>query len=112
MREAPTHFFPLPNDIFMLELSPGEIAVYAYLLYREDRVTYRNLYGIHQQHLHKKPISIYKKNIRIKWFVHLRYRPKKDQCFFISTGLFLVIVIRIIFLTEILTEIIQKNRSR
>lgn len=41
MREAPTHFFPLPNDIFMLELSPGEIAVYAYLLYREDRVTYK-----------------------------------------------------------------------
>lgn len=25
----------------MLELSPGEIAVYAYLLYREDRVTYK-----------------------------------------------------------------------
>ena len=41
MREAPTHFFPLPNEIFMLDLSPGEIAVYAYLLYREDRVTYK-----------------------------------------------------------------------
>lgn len=41
MIEAPTHFFPLPNEIFMLELSPGEIAVYAYLLYREDRVTYK-----------------------------------------------------------------------
>ena len=41
MREAPTNFFPLPNEIFMLELSPGEIAVYAYLLYREDRVTYK-----------------------------------------------------------------------
>ena len=41
MREAQTHLFPLPNEIFMLELSPGEIAMYAYLLYREDRVTYK-----------------------------------------------------------------------
>ena len=41
MREAPTHLFPLPNEICMLELSPGEIAVYAYLLYREDRKTFR-----------------------------------------------------------------------
>ncbi len=35
------NFFPLPNEIFSLELSSGELAVYSYLLYCEDRKTYR-----------------------------------------------------------------------
>lgn len=34
-------FFPLPNALFRLELCPGEIAVYAFLMYREDRKTYQ-----------------------------------------------------------------------
>ena len=51
---------------------------------------YRNLYGIHQQHLHKKPISIYKKNIRIKWFVHLRYRPIKKTSAYEKALVFLL----------------------
>lgn len=34
-------FFPLPNDLFRLELLPGEIAVYAYLMYRENRQTFQ-----------------------------------------------------------------------
>lgn len=34
-------FFPLPNALFGLDLLPGEIAVYAYLMYREDRETYQ-----------------------------------------------------------------------
>ena len=34
------HFFPLPNSVFSFDLSVGEIAVYGYLLYREDRETY------------------------------------------------------------------------
>ena len=34
-------FFPLPNDIFSLGLSAGEIAVYAYLMYCEDRKTFQ-----------------------------------------------------------------------
>ena len=40
-RDAVKNYFPLPNEIFMLNLSAGEIAVYAYLLYREDRKTFR-----------------------------------------------------------------------
>ena len=40
-RDAIKNYFPLPNEIFMLNLSAGEIAVYAYLLYREDRKTFR-----------------------------------------------------------------------
>ena len=35
------NYFPLPNVIFSLGLSPGEIAVYSYLLYCEDRKTYQ-----------------------------------------------------------------------
>lgn len=35
------NFFPMPNALFQLELTPGEIAVYAYLMYREDRKSYQ-----------------------------------------------------------------------
>ena len=41
MREAYKNYFPLPNAIFSLSLSPGEIAVYSYLLHCEDRITYQ-----------------------------------------------------------------------
>lgn len=34
-------FFPLPNEIFSFGLSAGEIAVYAYLMYCEDRKTFQ-----------------------------------------------------------------------
>ena len=34
-------YFPLPNSIFNIGLETGEIAVYAYLLYCEDRKTFQ-----------------------------------------------------------------------
>lgn len=34
-------YFPVPNEIFTLGLKSGEIAVYAYLLFCEDRKTYK-----------------------------------------------------------------------
>ena len=34
-------YFPLPNEIFSLDLSAGEIAVYAYLMFCEDRKTFQ-----------------------------------------------------------------------
>lgn len=40
-RDAVKNYFPLPNEIFSLGLSGGEILVYAYLMYREDRNTFR-----------------------------------------------------------------------
>ena len=40
-RDALKHYFPLPNEIFCLDLSSGEIAVYAYLMYCEDRKTFQ-----------------------------------------------------------------------
>lgn len=40
-RDAIKNYFPLPNEIFSLELCTGEISVYSYLLYREDRKTYQ-----------------------------------------------------------------------
>ncbi len=42
MRNTRTqNFFPLPNEIFCLGLASGEIAVYAYLMYCEDRTTFK-----------------------------------------------------------------------
>ena len=35
------NFFPLPNAIFSLGLSIGELAVYAYLMYCEDRKSHQ-----------------------------------------------------------------------
>ena len=40
-RDAVKNYFPLPNEIFCLDLSAGEIAVYAYLMYCEDRKTFQ-----------------------------------------------------------------------
>lgn len=40
-RDAIKNYFPLPNEIFMLDLHYGEIAVYSYLMFREDRKTYQ-----------------------------------------------------------------------
>ena len=34
------HYFLLPNEIFTLGLSPGELSVYAYLIFCEDRETH------------------------------------------------------------------------
>ena len=40
-RDPSKDYCPLPNEIFCLNLSYGEIAVYSYLLYRENRKTFK-----------------------------------------------------------------------
>ncbi len=40
-RDPIKDYFPLPNEIFCLGLSYGEIAVYSYLLYQENRKNYQ-----------------------------------------------------------------------
>ena len=40
-RDALKDYFPVPNEIFCLGLSTGEIAVYAYLMYCEDRKNFQ-----------------------------------------------------------------------
>ena len=40
-RDPIRNYFPVPNEVFLLGLSPGELAVYSYLLFCEDRSTYR-----------------------------------------------------------------------
>ena len=42
-RDPIKNYFPLPNDIFSLGLSSTAIAIYGYLLFREDRKTYERL---------------------------------------------------------------------
>ena len=39
-RDPIKNYFPLPNEVFALGLSPGALAVYSYLMYIEDRTTY------------------------------------------------------------------------
>ena len=61
-RDAVKHYFPLPNEIFCLDLSAGEIAVYAYLMYCEDRETYtcHPSYGTIGKYIHKSNNSVAK----------------------------------------------------
>ena len=40
-RDPIKNYFPLPNEIYYLDLSAGAIAVYGYLLHIEDRKTYQ-----------------------------------------------------------------------
>ena len=40
-RDAIKNYFPLPNEVFSLGLTPGEISVYCYLMYRENRETHQ-----------------------------------------------------------------------
>lgn len=56
------HFFPIPNEIFSLDLTAGEIAVYAYLMYCEDRETYQchPSYKAIGEALHISPNTIHK----------------------------------------------------
>ena len=35
------HYFLLPNEIFTLGLTPGELSIYAYLMFCEDRDTHQ-----------------------------------------------------------------------
>lgn len=35
------NYFPLPNEIYRLGLSPAEVSIYGYLLSVEDRKTYQ-----------------------------------------------------------------------
>ena len=40
-RDAVKNYFPMPNEIFGLDLSAGEISVYSFLMYCEDRKTFQ-----------------------------------------------------------------------
>lgn len=61
-------FFLLPNEIFSLGLTAGEIAVYAYLMYCEDRETYQchPSYKAIGEALHISPNTIHKHIDRLR----------------------------------------------
>ena len=40
-RDPIKNYFPLPNEIFLMDLTPGELAVYSYLMRCEDRRTHQ-----------------------------------------------------------------------
>ncbi len=80
------NYFPLPNEIFSLDLSAAEIAVYAYLMYREDRKTYtcRPSYGKIGKALHmsKNTVAKYVCSLEKKSLIETRYTTymKDGKC--------------------------------
>ena len=61
-QKKPQRYFPMPNEIFHLELSDGAILVYAFLMYCEDRETYtcHPSYGTIGKYIHKSNNSVAK----------------------------------------------------
>jgi len=80
------NYFPLPNEIFSLDLSAAEIAVYAYLMYREDRKTYtcRPSYGKIGKALHMSGNTVAKhvRSLEKKRLIETRYTTymKDGKC--------------------------------
>ena len=56
------NYFPMPNEIFHLDLSDGAILVYAFLMYCEDRKTYtcHPSYATIGKYIHRTDNSIAK----------------------------------------------------
>lgn len=44
-RDKPGTYFPVPKSVFLVDLPPGTIAVYVYLMSRENRQTYDCIVG-------------------------------------------------------------------
>ncbi len=80
------NYFSLPNEIFSLDLSAAEIAVYAYLMYREDRKTYtcRPSYGKIGRALHmsKNTVAKHVHSLEKKRLIETRYTSYmiNDKC--------------------------------
>ena len=74
-RDAIRHYFPLPNEIFSLGLCFGEIAVYAYLMYCEDRKTF-------QCHPSYRTIG---RAVRLSWNTVKKYVTALEQKHLITT---------------------------
>ena len=49
-RDIPGEYFPMPKSIFRLGLTAGEILVYTYLMYCEDRKTFQCHPSYHRAH--------------------------------------------------------------
>lgn len=67
------NYFPMPKEIFCLGLSSGEIAVYTYLMYCEDRKTFQcypsyNIIGKALK-MSKKTVMKYVKSLKEKCFI-------------------------------------------
>ena len=80
------NYFPLPNEIFSLDLSAAEIAVYAYLMYREDRKTYtcRPSYGKIGKALHmsRNTVAKHVRSLERKRLIETRHTTymKDGKC--------------------------------
>ena len=86
-RDPIKNYFPLPNEIFSLGLSFGEIAVYAYLMYCEDHQTYQ-CYPSYKTigdaiDMSRNTVAKYVKDLEGKQFITIeptRIHTKKWSC--------------------------------
>ncbi len=80
------NYFPLPNEVFSLDLSAAEIAVYAYLMYSEDRKTYtcHPSFGKIGRALHmsKNTVAKHVRSLERKRLIETRYTThmKDGKC--------------------------------
>lgn len=63
---AAGHYYMVPNAVFVLKLTPGELAVYNYLLYKEDRKTFEYIASYREI-----GAAIHSSKNSVKKYVHL-----------------------------------------
>ena len=68
-RDPIKNYLPLPNEIFSLGLSFGEITVYAYLMYCEDRQTYQCYPSYKTIDMSRNTVAMYVKDLEGKQFI-------------------------------------------
>lgn len=81
-----SNFFLVPNEVFILGLDHGELSVYLYLLYCEDRTTYQchpsyNTIG-EAIGMSKKTVQKYVRSLENKHLISTEYTTiiTKDGC--------------------------------
>ena len=76
-RDPIKNYFPLPNELFDLELSPGEIALYACLMRLEDRKEYKCLVSYRRLGkyigMSKKTVGKYVAMLEEKQLIHAEH---------------------------------------
>ena len=82
-RDPRKNYFPMPNEIFSMDLSAEEIAVYAYLMYRENRKSYQcwPSYGTIGKALKmsKNTVRKYVRQLEDKGFIQTEHTTVRTQ---------------------------------
>lgn len=108
-RDAIKNYFPMPNEIFSMDLCAGEIALYAYLMYRENRTTYQcwpsyRTIG-NALHMSKNTVRKYVHSLEEKGFIWTEPTKARKQNGEVRNG-------NLLFTIRPMHESIQQLRNR